>query len=382
MRRSWNPLACGGTALPANVLLSGKLLALWLMVHRGPTWSARIHLPFVPVFDRLGPVEPFLLDAVTAAFLLFTVTLLVNRIPRTSCVALGTIVLLTIAMNRTAYANNLTFAGSFLLLLGLQDGRPAEGDDGSAQGDGLRWLLRAQLVLVYLGAGVNKLLDADWRSGVYFEFWTHRILEHELYVEMAAALPPLLLSKAMCWFVIGTELALAIGFALPRLYRWVIAAGVFFHVGMLVFTGGQISWLFLYVMCASYAAVAPWPRTPLEVRYRGRAGRWLQRVAGAVDVEGLYRWHTGPTAASVGEAEAGIVARESDPTRGGASDAAPRPERAGTRPPRPEIRSWSGPWAVLVVLLTNPVVYAHLALLLLWRPLPGFVSQVLYLVKG
>jgi len=38
--------------------------------------------------------------------------------------------------------------------------------------------------------------------------------------------------------------------------------------------------------------------------------------------------------------------------------------------------------AVAVVLLVNPVVHAYLAVLLLWRPLPGFVSQLLYLVKG
>jgi len=373
VRRSWNPLVCGVTSLAPNLLLSGKLLALWLMVHRGPTWTARVHLPFVRLFDRLGPLEPLLLDGVTVAFAIFTVTLLVNRMPRASCFALGAIVLLTVAMNRTAYSNNLTFAGSFLLLLGLQDGEEREADGADRDG-GLRWLLRAQLVLVYFGAGLNKLLDPDWRSGVYFDFWTHRILEHELYIEIAGALSPLLLSKAMGWFVIGTELALAVGFALPRFYRWVIPAGLLFHVGMLVFTGGRISWLFLYVMGAAYVAVAPWPRVPLEVGARGRAGRWLRRLVAWIDVEGLYHWRR--SASAVGACAHQIVAQER-----------PRPDRSregvreGRRRSRPS-RAWRGAVAVAVVLLVNPVVHAYLAVLLLWRPLPGFVSQLLYLVKG
>lgn len=284
-RGSWNPLVCDGTALRPNVLLSGKLLALWLLVHRGPLWRPRVHLPFLEVLDRLGPAAPVLQGAMTAAFLLFTAALLLNRVPRTSCFALGGMVLLAIAMNRTNFSNNSTFAGCFLLLLGLHEpGRPPV-------------LLRWQIVIVYFGAGLNKLLDVDWRSGVFFEYWTHEVLALGTYMDLAALLPPLALSVATSWLVILLELGLAAGFAWPRSVPWAIGVGLFFHVGMLVFTGGEISWLFLYVMGAAFVAVAPWPTDDTAEDRRGARGlgvRLLTRPATYAVVATLLLWEPLP----------------------------------------------------------------------------------------
>lgn len=353
---SWNPLVCRGTDLPPNLLISGKLLAFWLLVRRGPAWIPRVHLPFLQTFDQLGPATSVLERSMAVAFLLFTVALLLNRSPRLSCLVLGTLVLTGIVMDRTTFSNNVTLAGSLLLLIGLHEpGRPP-------------WLPRAQLVLVYFGAGLNKLLDPDWQSGVFFEFWTRSILEHQLYMELAAALPPLLLSKAMCWFVIATELLLAVGLALPRLYRWILPAGILFHVGMLVFTGGTVSWLFLYVMWAGFVAVAPWPDTPIETRVRGGRGRAVRRVLERLDGQGLYRWRQADHPTSGTEA--------TDQSR----DSAVAVQLAGTDRATPTV--WTGATAVLLLLLVNPIVHAFTAVLLLWGALPGFVRRTVGLLTG
>lgn len=365
--RSWNPLACGGTSLPPNRLLSGKLLALFLLVQWGPLWTPHIHLPFLPFLDHLGPAAPLLERGMTVAFLFFAVALFVNRIPRTSCFALGVLVLLSILMDRTTFANNKTFTGCFLLLLGLQEP------------DRSPWLLRAQLVLVYFGAGINKFLDPDWQSGAYFEFWTHAVLEHRLYMDLAASLPPLVLSKIMCWFVIVTELGLALGFALPRLVHWAIPLGLVFHAGMLVFTGGEVSWSFMYAMSAAFVAVASWPATSLEVQYRGWLGRTLRRLLERLDFEGLYEWREvspvpeeasadGPAPAERGEVETMGV---------------PISGRLGVvaRAPQGSRRARSGARAVLVLLLVNPVFYLPVAVYLLWFAVPEFVERTVYLLR-
>lgn len=363
-RASWNPLVCGDTSLPANRLLSAKLLALFLLAHLGPLWTPRIHLPFLRFLDHLGPAAPVLELGMTVALLCFAGTLLLNRIPRASCFALGFLVLLGILMDRTVYSNNKTFAGAFLLLLGLQEpDRPP-------------LILRAQLVLVYFGAGLNKLLDPDWRGGIFFEFWTHAVLDHTLYMEVAELLPPLVLSKAMSWFVMFTEFGLALGFAMPGLVPWVIAFGILFHVGMLVFTGGEISWVFLYAMSAAFVAVARWPSTPLEVRYRGGIGLVLRRVLGSLDFENLYRWRrlTAPVSeAAGGAAERGIAGRT--------AGALKRIEvvEHGTGPGSSNVRS--GPGAIFLLLAANPALYFPVAALLLWQPLPRFARKTLDLAR-
>ncbi len=282
---SWNPLDCRGASLPPNVLLAGKLLGLWLVVHRGPIWWPRVHVPFLRVFDGLGPATPWVEATMAGAFLLFCTTLFLNRIPRVSCLALGTLVLTGIAMSRGTFSNNTTFVGCVLVLLGLHD-----------RTTGVT-LLRAQIALVYFGAGINKLLDADWRTGHFVEFWSREILQLGWYAPTAALLPVGALSLALGWLAITTELGLAVGFAVRRFTPWAIGVGLAFHAGLLLFTGGRVSWLFLYVMAAAFLAVAPWPeeRTTTEASPTPRRPRWTTRPATYLAVALLLLWQPLPS---------------------------------------------------------------------------------------
>jgi hypothetical protein len=275
--RSWNPLVCTGTALAPPLLLAAKLLVLYALVHRSVFWDRAIFLPFVELLDPLrGLVPPAVPRAV---FLTAGAALLLNRAVRPASAACGVVILWGVVASRPAFSNSVVLLGCLLLLLGLGEaGRPA-------------WLLRVQVVLVYLGAGLDKLLDPAWLDGAFIEFWTAEILTVAPYRALAGALPPRLASTLLGWLVIALELALAAGFAWPRTYRPAIAAGLGFHLGLLVFTGGAISWVFLYVMGVAYLAFVRWPSQPVRVHCDGRLRALLARI----DVDRRFEIAAGPS---------------------------------------------------------------------------------------
>ena len=196
---SWNPLRCGGTALPTNLLLMAKLIALCLLLTNHVRLIPDPFLPFVPAFDWIGAPAAFQ-TALQVAFVAAAVALLLNRWVRASCLALGGVILIGVVSSKAYYGNNKTFCGLILFLTGLYE-------PGSEP-----WLLRAQFALVYFGAGLNKLLDADWRSGLFMENWATARLKHGAYIAVASSMPPMLLAKLMCWGTVVTELGMSAAF--------------------------------------------------------------------------------------------------------------------------------------------------------------------------
>lgn len=279
MTPSWNPLRLGGTPLPVPLLLSAKLIVVTLLATGHVGTLPDPFLPFLPVFDRIGDPARFR-TALQVLFLVGSVGLLFNRAVRPASFVVGATILVGIASSRIYWANNTFFMGAVLTLIGLYTSERSV------------WLLRAQVALIYLGAGLNKVLDPDWLSGQFFEHWTLN-LEHELYLRAAALLPPMALSKFMCWATIATELSIFVGFAAPRLWPLAIWLGILFHAAMTVFTGITFV-LFLYVAPAAYFAFVRWPKSTAEVIYDGDCGicektkRWFE----AFDFESAFRWTT------------------------------------------------------------------------------------------
>lgn len=248
----WNPFACDSTSLAPNHLLAAKLLVLYVFAVGGVRVRPRPRVPFHPAFDAIG--DSPLWDAFPLLFAGLALALFFNRMVRAASLGLGLIILLSVLSSRLYFSNNNVLFAVTLMLIGLQE----RGPDGEGPGPN-GWMLRAQLALIYLGAGLNKLLDVDWRSGRFFEYWTGEILGLGWYGRAAEALPPLALSQSMGWLTIGVELGLAAAFAVPRWTGPAVAVGLAFHAGMLAFTGGEISWVFLYGMTALYLTVVRWP---------------------------------------------------------------------------------------------------------------------------
>lgn len=275
-RPSWNPLRCGGTALPVPLLLMAKLIALAFLLTNHVRLLPDPFLPFVPGLDLLpGALFQRTLQIV---FVTSALALLFNRRVRTCCLLLGGTVLLSVVASRAYYGNNKTLCALMLLLAGLYTrGEPK--------------LLRWQVALVYFGAGLNKAMDADWHSGQFFEHWAGVRLEQPVYIWLSAMLPPLLLGKLMCWTTIVLELSAAVLLNVPRLRLYGVCISILLQAGFLLFTG-QTFTMFFFGMQAAMLAFLPWPEKRLEVIYDGDCGfcDWCREQISRFDLEGVFSW--------------------------------------------------------------------------------------------
>ena len=275
---SWNPLRCGGTALPTPLLLMAKLVAVAFLLGSVDRVMPVPFLPFLSPLDAFAGSQAFAW-ALQAVFTGSALLLIFNRWPRASAFAMGLAVLTAVLSSKAYYGNNKLFAGSLLLLTGLYHPRTGP------------WLLRLQLVILYFGAGLNKALDPDWISGQFFHNWAGARLEHPLYLLANQFFPPLLLGKLMCWFTIVTELTLAVAFlAVPRSWPVVIWGSLLFHASLLEFTGSTFN-MFFYAMEAAVLAFVAWPAEMIVI-FDGDCGicNRIREKAMKFDFEGAFSW--------------------------------------------------------------------------------------------
>jgi hypothetical protein len=268
--------------MPPNLLLMCKLLAVAVLA----TGHVRIlpdpFLPFIDGLDRLLDPQVFRTTLQTVA-VVSAVSLLFNRWVRGSALILGGCILLAVVCSRAYYGNNKTFVGLALVLAALSDF------------DRLAYLLRWQLALVYFGAALNKLLDPDWQSGLFFEHWAGVRLQNPLYLAVSERLPPLLAGKMMCWGTTLTEFVVAFGLLVPRLVPYALWINALFQIGLLEFTGDTFT-LFFYAMQAATLAFVAWPERLFVLYNRERwRGRWLHRMLKLADPDGLQEWHPTPS---------------------------------------------------------------------------------------
>lgn len=280
---SWNPLTVSGTTMPPNLLLAAKLLTLcFLLTGRVATLPDHF-LPFIPLFEDLGSPLAFQ-RGLQLAFCGAALLLFVNRHVRTACGTAGTVILVGILSSQQYYHNNRLFTGLFLLLAGLYDPRAGTS------------ILRYQLVVLYFGAGLNRALDVDWRSGAFVQDW----LPHYLaaYSRIASILPDALLSMLLGWTAIVTECSLAALLLIRRLVPLGIFVGVAYHTGLVLLTVGQTFGFFWYALMASYLALLNWPSAEIGVRYS--PAKLTHRAANAVferiDLERRFKWLPGERA--------------------------------------------------------------------------------------
>jgi hypothetical protein len=276
-RPSWNPLKFSGTDLPVELLTMVKVLALVVLVTNHVRLMPDPWLPFVPALDLLPHV--LFQRTLEIVFVTCAVALLFNRRVRLASLVLGSTMLLAIVSSKAYYGNNKTFCGLMFFLTGLYvPGKSA-------------WPVRWQLGITYFGAGLNKLLDGDWQTGVFFENWAVNRLHQPWYMALDSLLPPMLLARLMCWTTIVTELGVVPAIFIPQLHYWAVCANVLFQSGLLLFTGTTFT-LFFYSMTAASLAFVTWPAGPLTVLYdadRGLPYR-LRRALQFCDADRLFRW--------------------------------------------------------------------------------------------
>ena len=238
-------------------------------------------LPFIPFIDSIPPV--LFQRTLQTVFLISAIAIVLNRRVQLSSLVLGSTMLIAIVSSKAYYGNNKTFCGLMLFLVGLyQPGGP----------NFLRW----QLAITYFGAGLNKALDVDWHTGVFFENWAAIRLRQPWYLALDSRLPPLALGKFMCWSTIVTELGIVPCILIPKLYSWAIIGNVLFQVGLLLFTGATFT-LFFYAMTAASLAFVTWPADPVPVLYDSDRGIRTKRFFEFWDQDGVFLWTPGQSGA-------------------------------------------------------------------------------------
>jgi len=235
-----------------------KLIALSILLTS--EWRALpdAFLPFVPFFDLFHHTAVFRW-VLKIALLGSVAALLFNRWVRTACTVAGSVFLIGMLASQPYFTNNRMFTGCILFILGLYEPRREP------------WLLRLQIVLVYIGASLNKLLDAYWRNGQFFQYWSGIYVKEPLYFWAASLLPEKAMALLMSWSTMVIECLLALGFFVRRFWAKAIWLGLLFHAAS-VFLTSRTFGIFICVIPASYLAFAVWPEEPFTVLYDGDCG--------------------------------------------------------------------------------------------------------------
>jgi hypothetical protein len=273
---SWNPLKCSGTGLPTNLTILVKVLAIALLLTNHVRILPDPWLSFIPPIDSIPPL--LFKHTLQTVFIVSALAIVFNRRIRIASVILGATMLLAVVSSKAYYGNNKTFCGLMLLLSGLYKpgGYPF-----------LRW----QLAVTYFGAGLNKLLDPDWHSGVFFENWSVYRMHQPWYIAVDSLLPAMFLARFMCWATIVTELGIIPCILIPSLYEWAIISNVLFQASLLLFTGTTFT-VFFYSMTAASLAFVEWPTEPVAVMYNPNqpSASAAQRFFSSWDFDGRLMW--------------------------------------------------------------------------------------------
>ena len=289
-----NPLCIAGTPLPPNLLLMSKITVLGLLLKGYAQSLPKIFLPFLPFFDWL---DEYMISGwrfqqmLEVIFVISAVMILLNVRARLSCFMLAMVIFTATLANQYYYSNNKIYCACMLLWAGLHI--------SGARHFFLEW----QIVLMYFGAGANKILEPDWLSGVYFDHWMKNIAHQPAYEFWASFLPPLMLGKLMGWMTIVTEFALSIGFLLRRLQPLSVWVGIVFHCGALILSGKDFQ-IYSIAILASYLTFIPWPKE-VKVSYDAKSffGKYLKPIAAQLDADRLFQWQEadGELSVSTGE---------------------------------------------------------------------------------
>lgn len=211
-------------ALPINIDLIFRLLAI-ITLFNPYLFRQELKLPFLRLFDELGgtanlQVVITVLTVTGGVLVFFRISMKIGS----GLMALG--ILLTILGCKPCYSDSRAYIFSLLFLLSIYH------KNWGTQ------LLRFQVIVLYLGSGINKLFDLHWQSGVYIENWLVNKMENPVYITISSIFPEMFLARSLSWSVIAVELFIALCFTRRRLFGWGILLGFMLHAGSMVASNG------------------------------------------------------------------------------------------------------------------------------------------------
>jgi hypothetical protein len=165
--------------------------------------------------------------ALTATWMLASVTFAAGFFTRTSGAVLTGALFYRLLLDRNLYASNLYLMAVLALLLTVADAGAWASLDNRVwrrpERDAARWstvLVRIQICLVYLFSGLSKL-NARFLAGEAFQHTRLAGLAPEILVVLAVA-------------TVALELILPWALWVTRLRRWAVSSAVLFHLAIVV----------------------------------------------------------------------------------------------------------------------------------------------------
>jgi hypothetical protein len=172
------------TALP--LLFVARMLVIFLIWIMGKDTMSLPFLPFIESIDSLRGF-PTLFKLLDWLYWISMVMVFAGIRLRTFSLILGCLIFFSILGSKLQFSNSLLYSGGIFFLIGLY--KP-----------GLEWIFNVQIALLYLGAGLNKLLDPDWISGHYFDFFFTEPYPNQLYLSLSKQLPSMLLATLVSFY--------------------------------------------------------------------------------------------------------------------------------------------------------------------------------------
>ncbi|UXX80408.1 hypothetical protein N7E81_04755 [Reichenbachiella carrageenanivorans] len=229
---------------PANILLILRLLAIYLLVMRMDVWHQLYDgLPYLPFIDMLNLLPTLLFSSFVFLILIGGVSLITLNIePKKASLVIGITLILLVASSMPLYSTSLLYTGCLFILCGMS---------GNST-----WPFRIQLTLLYIGTAVNKALDLDWWNGLYMHHFSYEVFSSPYYQILDSSWLQDYFAIGLGIFTFMIEIILAVLILIPNKTRIAITFGMVFHTGMLIYTMGQLSWTYFFLICFSYWLIA------------------------------------------------------------------------------------------------------------------------------
>lgn len=248
--RHLNPFYILGKAVPPELVLAARLLSVYLLLSRehpfnGNQGSGRFY-PLIDILDKIGTDTQFN-QGVQALFLGSIGLLLFSSYVRTAAFGVGLSFATGILSCQTCISVAHMFTGCVFLCTSFSNAETGTG------------LIRFQLVVLYLGADLNKVFDQDWWTGTSIE--TLLIAKHQIpaYIRLARLLPPFLLSQVIGISIILLQMGIAALLCRRSTVAYAMLFALVLHLPMVMLmqmTFGP----FLFALVTAYGSLLAWRR--------------------------------------------------------------------------------------------------------------------------
>jgi hypothetical protein len=228
------------------LLFVARMLVLYWIWLAGKTSILLPFLPFWPPLDHLKSISEyyFIFNAVYWIALFF---ILIDFHYKKFSIVVSLLIFFQIASSVSAYSTSFLFLGCLFLLIGMY--KP-----------GLEWIFRIQIGLLYFGAGLNKLLDPDWQSGQYFINFIDQVYSNSLNSWLVDWLGLDFLAKCLSVLTVVIELSLAFWTFSGKKSLQLVICILIFHLSFLVFTMGELSFVYFFLMASGGYLLLPWSK--------------------------------------------------------------------------------------------------------------------------